>query len=171
MTTPPLPAYPVQPRPQTWFDRNWKWLVALLLVSVFFIVVSFIAVVLLGVEALIKNSDPYQVAVRRATQSPAVAEKIGNPIHLGWFVSGNVNFSGSEGSVRLSIPISGPKGRGYIAVVGKEHAKRWTFETLEVHVRDDGEPILLPQRDGESVQPAGWRQITRRVASPEFVRG
>jgi hypothetical protein len=148
MTTPPLPAmgaYPVQPRPQTWFDRNWKWLVALLVVLASLIVVSFIAVVLFGVEALIKNSDPYQLAVRRATESPAVAEKIGNPIHIGWFVSGNVNFSGSEGSVNLSIPISGPKGRGHIGVVGKEHAKRWTFETLEVDVVGEVEPISLQQ--------------------------
>jgi len=157
MTTPPLPAMgasPVQPRPQTWFDRNWKWLLALLLVLAFLIVVSFIAVVLFGVEALIKDSDPYQLAVRRATESPAVAEKIGNPIHIGWFVSGSVNFSGSEGSVNLSIPISGPKGRGHIAVVGKEHAKRWTFETLEVDVKDDGEPISLVQQGDGAPPPA-----------------
>jgi hypothetical protein len=135
MTPSPLPACPVQPRPQAWFDRNWKWLVALLLVLVFFIVVSFIAVVLFGVEALIKNSDPYQLAVRRATESPTVAEKLGTPIHIEWFVSGNVNFSGSDGSVDLSIPISGPKGRGHIGVVGKEH--------VEVHVAGDDKPISL----------------------------
>ena len=146
-------ASPVQPRPQTWFDRNWKWLLALLLVLAFLVVVSFIAVVLFGVEALIKDSDPYQLAVRRATESPAVAEKLGTPIHVEWFVSGSVNFSGSDGSVNLSIPISGPKGRGHIAVVGKEHAKRWTFETLEVDVRGEDEPILLLQQ-GESTPPA-----------------
>jgi hypothetical protein len=156
MTTPPLPAMgasPVQPRQQTWFDRNWKWLLALLLVLAFLIVVSFIAVVLFGVEALIKDSDPYQLAVRRATESPAVAEKLGAPIHVEWFVSGSVNFSGSDGSVNLSIPISGPKGRGHIAVVGKEHAKRWTFETLEVDVRGEDQPILLLQQ-GEGTPPA-----------------
>jgi Cytochrome oxidase complex assembly protein 1 len=156
MTTPPLPAMgasPVQPRPQTWFDRNWKWLLALLLVLAFLIVVSFIAVVLFGVEALIKDSDPYQLAVRRATESPAVAEKLGTPIHVEWFASGSVNFSGSDGSVNLSIPISGPKGRGHIAVVGKEHANRWTFETLEVDVRGEDQPILLLQQ-GEGTPPA-----------------
>jgi hypothetical protein len=113
--------------PPNWVDRNWKWLVALLLVLALLIVVSFIAVVLFGVEALKKNSDPYQLAARRATESPAVAEKLGTPIHVGWFVSGNINFSGSDGSVNLSIPVSGPNGRGHIGVVGKEHAKRWTF--------------------------------------------
>ena len=148
MTSPPLPAMgacPVQPRPKTWFDRNWKWLVTLLLILALLIVAGFIAAVLFGVETLIKKSDPYQLAVRRATESPAVGEKLGNPIQIGWFVSGNINYSGSEANVNLRIPISGPRGRGHIGVVGKEHAKRWTFETLEVDVTGDDEPISLQQ--------------------------
>jgi Cytochrome oxidase complex assembly protein 1 len=159
LTFPPSPAmgaYPVQPRPKTWFDRNWKWLVTLLLILAFLIVAGFIAAVLFGVEALIKNSDPYhpyQLAVRRATESPTVAEKLGTPIQIGWFVSGNINYSGSGANVNLSIPISGPKGRGHIGVVGKEHAKRWTFETLEVDVTGDGEPISL-QQDAPPAGPA-----------------
>jgi len=156
MTSPPLPAMaasPAQARPRTWFDRNGKWVVTLLLVLAFLIVVGFIAAIAFGVEALIKSSVPYQLAVRRATESPAVAEKIGNSIHIGWFVSGNVKFSGSEGSVNLSIPISGPNGRGHIGVVGKEHAKRWTFETLEVDITGEDEPISL-QEDAPPLIPA-----------------
>jgi hypothetical protein len=159
MTTPPLAAMgtsPVELRPRSWFDRNRKWLVTLLLVLAFLIMLSFIGAVVYGIEALIKSSDPYQLAIRRATESPAVAEKIGNPIHFGWFVSGNLNFSGSEGSVNLSIPISGPKGGGHIGVVGKEHAKRWTFQTLEVDVNGEDEPIPLQQEvPAKSPDPAG----------------
>jgi hypothetical protein len=159
MTTPPLSTMgtlPVQPRPRGWFDRNWKWIVTLLLILAFFIVVGFVGAVVYGVEALIKGSAPYQFAVRRATESPAVVERVGTPIHIGWFVSGNVHFSGSEGSVNLSIPISGPKGRGHIGVVGKEHAKRWTFQTLEVDLNGEDEPIRLQEEvPAPTPEPAG----------------
>jgi hypothetical protein len=92
-----------------------------------------------------RSSYAYQLAVKRATESPAVAAKLGKPLHIGWLASGNVSFSGTEENASLSIPISGPNGKGEIIVTGKKRADHWSFETLEVDVTGDDEPVPLLQ--------------------------
>jgi Cytochrome oxidase complex assembly protein 1 len=89
---------------------------------------------------------PYQQAVERATDSLAVAEKIGAPLDIGWLVLGNVNSSGREGSTTRSIPISAPDAEGHIIVVANRHANQWKFETLEVELdgQDERIPLLEP---------------------------
>jgi hypothetical protein len=146
MTSPPLQAsaaLPVSPRPRSWLERNWKWAVPVLVVSSVLMLALFVGGIVWGVSSLIRSSYPYQLAVKRATESPAVAAKLGTPLHIGWFILGNVNFSGPEGNASLSIPVSGPSGKGDIIVVGKKHGNRWNFETLEVDVSGEGEPIPL----------------------------
>lgn len=117
MTAPPFPgpgALPTQPHPRTWFER---WLVTILIVAAVFIIVAFIGAVFYGIEYAFRASYPYQQAVQRATDSPAVAEKIGVPLGIGWLVLGHINSSGREGSTTMSIPISGPCAVGHIIVV------------------------------------------------------
>jgi hypothetical protein len=147
MTTPPSATCavppPLPPRPQTWLERNWKWLVPLLIVIVLFVFSALIGGVIYFVESALRSSYPYQVAVKRATETPVVAAKLGTPLHFGWFVSGNLGFNGSEGSASLGIPISGPNGKGRIMVVGKKQANHWNFETLELDVSGQDEPIPL----------------------------
>jgi hypothetical protein len=58
--------------------------------------------------------------VQRATDSPAVAEKIGVPLDIGWLVLGNIKPSAREGSTTMSIPISGPHAEGHIIVVANK---------------------------------------------------
>jgi Cytochrome oxidase complex assembly protein 1 len=107
----------------------------------------FIGGIFWGVTSMMRASYPYQLAVKRATESPAVAAKLGAPLHIGWLVSGNVNFNGQVGNASLSIPVSGPTGKGEIIVVGKKHGNHWNFETLEVDVTGEDEriPLLEPE--------------------------
>jgi hypothetical protein len=143
MKSPPFPAsgaLPVQPRPRTWFER---WLVTILIVTAGFIIVAFVGALFYGIEYAFHASYPYQFAVQRATDSPAVAEKIGVPLDIGWLVFGNINSSGREGSTTMSIPVSGPYAEGHIIVVANKHANQWKFETLEVEVNGQEERIPL----------------------------
>ncbi len=158
MTTPPSPGFaaapPFPPRPQTQFDRRRKWLVPVLVVAGVLLLALFLGGLFWGIESMMRASYAYQLAVKRATESPAVAAKLGKPLHIGWLVSGNVNFSDTEGSASLSIPVSGPNGRGRIIVVGKKHANKWNFETLELDVAGEDEPIpLLEQEPVTSLSP------------------
>jgi Cytochrome oxidase complex assembly protein 1 len=148
MTAPPSPRFaapppPFPPRPQTQFDRRRKWLVPVLVVGGVLLLALLVGGLLWGIESMMRASYAYQLAVKRATESPAVEAKLGKPLHIGWFVAGNVNLSGTDGSASLSIPVYGPNGRGRIIVVGKKHANHWNFETLELDVTGQNEPIPL----------------------------
>jgi Cytochrome oxidase complex assembly protein 1 len=157
MTSPPSrpgAGFPVQPSPRNGLERNWKWAVPVGVVAGVLVLTLFIGGIFWGVTSMMRASYPYQLAVRRVTESPAVAAKLGTPLHIGWLVSGNVNFSGPEGNASISIPVSGPNGRGDIIVVGKKHANRWDFETLEVDVKGEDEPIQLMEPDLKPQPPS-----------------
>jgi hypothetical protein len=123
----------------------WKWigcgcggcLVAILLV------VGLIAAI--GGLAFfgLKQADAYKLALERAQHNPAVIAALGEPIEAGLLVSGSVNISGPTGSADISIPISGPEGKGTIYVVATKSAGQWEFSTLEVEIHATGERIDL----------------------------
>ena len=130
-----------------WLTRNWKWVVPVGCLGLIIVLVGFVGGILLIVETSFKNSDAYTGALAQAQSNSQVAEKIGRPMKAGWFVSGNINVSGSSGHADLSIPISGPKGKGMIFVVATKSAGRWLFKTLQVEVNGDSERIDLLQAE------------------------
>ena len=92
---------------------------------------------------MFRASYPYQLAVQRATDSPAVAEKIGTPLHIGWFVSGNVNFSGARGKRNHEHSHFRAKGQGHIVVVARSTRINGSSKRLEVDVEGQDEPHSL----------------------------
>jgi len=139
METTPVP----QPT-GSWWQRNWKWFVPtgccltpLLLGGAFAI---FILVVVFGA---MKQSDAYKIAVARAKSDPRVTSALGTPISEGWFLSGKTNVNGGSGDADLSIPISGPKGKGTIYAVATKSAGEWSYSKLVVKVDASGETIDL----------------------------
>jgi Cytochrome oxidase complex assembly protein 1 len=145
MTSTPVSAASGIPAPQrrkSWLN-NWKIVVPVILGALLLLLGLFVFGILSFVYSMFHNSEPYAVAIRCANQSAAVALEIGSPVHVGWLMSGNINYNNADGSADLSIPISGAKGRGRIIVVGKKHAGHWTYETLEVDVEGQSVPIEL----------------------------
>jgi hypothetical protein len=88
----------------------------------------------------IRGSDVYGLAVEAAKESAAVVDAVGEPIEEGWFVSGSVNVDGRSGDANLSIPISGPDGRGQIIAEAYRRSGRWEFTTLTVEIENG--PII-----------------------------
>lgn len=95
------------------------------------LMVLFAAGMVMFVFSLMRSSEPYQEAMRRAKASPGVAATLGEPIEAGRFVTGSVNVSGPSGDANLSIPISGPKGSGTIYVIAEKRAGKWEYKLLE----------------------------------------
>ena len=129
-----------QPPPQrSWWGRNWKWalpvggcLLPLLLCGGGALV--FVFVIYGAVTGAIKSSDAYAEGMARARANPEVVAALGEPIESGFWISGNIDVSGSAGNVDVSIPISGPKGSGTLYVVGTRSAGRWQYSTMAVEV-------------------------------------
>jgi hypothetical protein len=95
-----------------------------------------------GVSAALKGSEPYKVAVARAKADAKVATALGKPLDEG-FPTGSVNTQNDTGDVDLKIPISGPKGKGTIYVVGTKSAGTWTYSKMSVTIDGTGETIDL----------------------------
>ncbi|HTV57509.1 MAG TPA: cytochrome c oxidase assembly factor Coa1 family protein [Verrucomicrobiae bacterium] len=141
---PPTYALPAPPR-KDWFNRNWKWFVPLLVACALAMVVGFIAVIVSFALTMVKQSYPYQYAIRSAEQSPEVSQRLGEPLKLGWFVSGQINYSDQNGDAVFEIPVSGPKGRGTIDVQAEKRNGQWQFQTLELDIDGSSSPVYLLQ--------------------------
>ena len=130
-----------------WFGRNWKWLVPVGVLLLFFLFASLIGAVFVLLQTSFQHSDIYAQALAKARANPQVIEKIGRPLKAGWLASGNLNTSGASGDVDLSIPLSGPRGKGTLHLVAKKSAGVWKVATLQVEVAGEAQPIDLLQPD------------------------
>jgi hypothetical protein len=106
------------------------------------VVRRFAGSVVLIVFSAVKSTDVYKDALTRAKAHPAVIEALGSPVTDGFLVSGNTNVNGASGETNLSIPVSGPKGKGTIYVAATKSLGRWnysglTFEIAKTHQRID----------------------------------
>ncbi|HSV62709.1 MAG TPA: cytochrome c oxidase assembly factor Coa1 family protein [Chthoniobacterales bacterium] len=137
--TPPPPA----PRPG-WWSRNWKWFVPtgccltpLLLGGA---CLAFLVIVVFGA---LKQTDVYKMAVARAKSDSRVIAALGTPVEEGWYLSGNTSVNNGSGTADLSIPISGPKGKGTIYAVATKSGGEWSYSKLSVKIDSTGETIDL----------------------------
>ena len=90
-----------------------------------------------------KSTDVYKDALARAKADPAVIETLGSPITERFLVSENTNVNGASGEANLSIPISGPNGKGTIYVAAKKSLGRWNYSGLTVEIEKTRQRIDL----------------------------
>ena len=132
-----------QPQRTHWWGRNWKWFVPTGCLGLSLLLAAFIAFIIAIVFGAMKSSDAYRTALTRAKSNPTVVNALGSPIEAGFFVSGKTNVSGSSGYADMTIPISGPHGKGTIYFVASKFAGEWTFSKLVVDVEKTGQRIDL----------------------------
>jgi hypothetical protein len=131
--------------PESWFSRNWKWFVPTLVLGLVLLIAVAVGALVTFVFGLLKSSEPYQHAVAVASSNPAVVRELGTPIVPAWYISGNINVSGSSGNADLTIPLKGSLHRGTVYVVAKKTAGVWAYDKLQVLVDGQESPIkLLP---------------------------
>ncbi len=139
---PPPEMAAVAHRPRSWWSRHWKWVVpGVVLTPVLFCGGLLTLVFSVGFSAL-KNEWYYEQAVARTRANAEVTAVLGTPIDAG-FPSGNIDRTGRSGHADLSIPISGPDGKGTIHLVAEKSDGQWSFSTLEVAIQPTGELIDL----------------------------
>ena len=121
--------------------------------SIAVLFVAFVASVVLIVFTAVKSTDVYKDAVARAKSHPAVIEALGSPITEGFLVSGNTNVNGASGEANLSIPISGPKGRGTVYVAATKSLGRWNYSGLVMEIAGTHQRIDLLHRSTPANPP------------------
>jgi hypothetical protein len=144
MGTPPITPAPPSAHPN-WWSRNWKWFVPVGCLTLLAILVAFVGGIIFVVAGSMKSSDAYKLSLAKAQSNPLVQQKLGTPIVAGMFVSGSINVAGTSGKADLTIPISGPKGKGSIYVDATKFAGEWKFNRLEVGIDGETDRIDLLQ--------------------------
>jgi hypothetical protein len=107
------------------------------------LVAGFVFVIVGIVFGAMKSSDAYKAALAKTRADPRVVSALGAPITDGFFVWGQTNVSGSSGHSDVTVPISGPNGKGTIYFVASKFAGEWTFSKLMVEVAKTGQRIDL----------------------------
>ncbi|MGD0366137.1 MAG: cytochrome c oxidase assembly factor Coa1 family protein [Acidobacteriaceae bacterium] len=154
---------PAQPR-KGWFGRNWKWFVPAGCLFIFLLVAGGIGGILAIVEGSIKQSGAYTQALAQAQANPQVTGLIGQPVTPGMFVSGNINVNGDSGDADISIPVSGPKGKGKVYAVAKKSAGQWQFQTLQFGA--DGQADRIDLLQAQAAAPTTASAAAQPPADP-----
>jgi hypothetical protein len=105
------------------------------------------------VFSAIKSTDVYKDALAQAKVHPLVIEALGSPVKEGFLVSGNTNANGASGEANLSIPISGPKGKGTIYVAANKSLGRWNYSGLIVELTKTHQRIDLLRKPPPANSP------------------
>ena len=140
----PMTSASSQP-PRGWWSRNWKWFVP---TGCFSLVLIFVACIFAFVTLIMgsfKDTDVYRQAMAKASSNPEVVAQLGSPIKAGTFLSGSVTTEDRSCEANMTIPISGPKGKGTIYLQARKFSGEWTFQRLLVGIDGRQDRInLLP---------------------------
>lgn len=107
--------------------------VLLLGVAVFALVMSFM-----------KGADACQMSLKAAQESEVMRVELGEPIAMGWLVSGNIKINNGDGTAEVNVPVSGPKGSASIHTVGrKKGGGPWKFTKMHATIEAGGKQVDL----------------------------
>jgi hypothetical protein len=125
----------------SWLEHRPLWKIPLGCLTLFLLIGVSATVLITIITTSFHNSEVYQQAMAKAAANLQVRGQIGAPMKAGWFISGQLNVSGSTGSANLTIPISGPRGKGAIRAVAYKTGGVWRFTYLQVAVQ--GQPACI----------------------------
>lgn len=129
---------------KSWFGRNWLWVVPVGgCLAVILLLVFGVGAAVFGVTKLLKNSEPYEYAVKQATANEALITIIGEPIETDGMMQGSLNYSNGKGSADITIPLKGPNGKASVSVKGENADEEWIYEELYITIKETGEQINL----------------------------
>jgi hypothetical protein len=80
----------------------------------------------------------------KAQQSEVMRVELGEPITMGWVVSGSIKINNGDGTADVNVPVSGPKGSASIHTVGtKKGGGPWSFTTMQAVIEGSGKQADL----------------------------
>jgi hypothetical protein len=144
---------PLAAPPRRWSTRRILWTAIPVCLG---IAGLFVGSVFYFIESMMRSSGAYQMALDKASRSPCVVNAIGTPLKTGVFISGNIDLHNSDGGANLSIPVTGPRGKGDIEVEAEKANGIWRITALDFEGKD-GRMQLIPEPMGATcaiVNPA-----------------
>lgn len=126
---------------KSWWKRNWKWVIP---TGGCLVVILFIATIvggIFGLANMMSNSKPQQDAMELVQQDARVIELLGEPIETNGVTGGSFNSSNGFKTVKITIPIKGPKAEATLRVEGEGVGDKYTYQVIDVY-SDEAETII-----------------------------
>ncbi|MFD0319911.1 cytochrome c oxidase assembly factor Coa1 family protein [Lysobacter gummosus] len=140
-----------------WFGRNWKWFVPTGCLTVLLLaalaLVGLIGLGIKGASGLFASSEPVRHSVTLAQANPAVVAALGKPLEVGMMIQGSMHTSNDDGHADLSLPLTGPLGKGRLYLKADRAVGRWSYSLIEVAIDGSDQRIDLLGNGGSA--PAG----------------
>lgn len=97
-------------------------------------VLAIVGFTFFGIRKMATSSEAYQDSIAAIEANPAALEALGTPIEPGFLVQASYKIENGNESIDMSVPVSGPKGKGTLRVVGSKTggAADWTYETQQL---------------------------------------
>lgn len=94
-----------------------------------------------------RSSEPVELTLGAAQASADLQAALGEPMTVGWFITGNVNYSGGNGEASLHVPLSGPKGAAIVRTLGsKKVGGTWDFSEMTATIEGTGQTLDLRRK-------------------------
>jgi hypothetical protein len=102
------------------------WLAAAIVASV----ALFCGPLSVAIENEVSSLEIYKITLKKAQNSPCIAEKLGIPITPRWGAGGSWQEGNTDGSASLNIPVRGPKGKGRLEMSAEKQNGIWKITSL-----------------------------------------
>jgi hypothetical protein len=102
-----------------------------------------VAGIVAAVFALMRSDETVRITLEAAEKSPVLQREIGEPMTVGWLVTGDINRINDRGNVDLQVPIRGPAGEAKVHTVGERENGSWHFSLMEATIRATGQKVDL----------------------------
>lgn len=100
--------------------------------SLALMVVILIGGIIYSIFSNVRKSEPFQLTLQAAQASPELRSQLGEPITLGFWFSGSVNWTNGSGTADVQIPLNGPKASTTIHTIGtKAPSAPWIFTKMQ----------------------------------------
>lgn len=133
---------------ENWIQKNWIWVLLLLISTTFFLFFLFNANSKNGladtVSAFSENAL-FEKAIEHANNDDKIITTIGkiDPVEQIAILEGNTTFSNNENTVSLSVRINGVKRNGKLQVIANRKGKDWDYQKISVLTKNPKEEIVV----------------------------
>jgi hypothetical protein len=138
---------------KAWWNNPWTCGIGGCCAGCVAIPVLIVSIFGVGLFGFLRSSDVLQDAAEVAKNHPEVIARLGEPVKMGWQISGSINVDGNRGTADFEVPLSGPLGSGTLSVEATKKGGEWTYDRLELTTDENPETIdliasrLLPEAE------------------------
>ncbi|MBT2750223.1 MULTISPECIES: cytochrome c oxidase assembly factor Coa1 family protein [unclassified Lysobacter] len=154
-----------------WFGRNWKWFVPTGCLTVLLLaalaLVGLIGLGIKGASGLFASSEPVRHSVTLAQANPAVVAALGTPLEVGMMIQGSMQTSNDDGHADLSLPLTGPRGKGRLCLKADRAAGRWSYSLIEIAIDGSDQRIDLLGNGGSAPAAAAPETAPQSESNPD----